>query len=239
VSAPGAAPALALLPPQRPSLPPPAREPSPAGRRRQVVARRFAAAGCVAGALLPVAFVAAGPYLGEAAYVGLVVPWALLLPGCGLALLLAAALGRTRDDLRALVLAALSLAAGVALIGPAGRLGAEAFVSSHAVELDGVAAELVAAHSSAVARNGSVRTDYTFDGATAPARALARLGLGVPRLTRGGLRFDSSAPFAPDLLYAHASLDGFPADCPNERVRPVGGRWFLYECRARRAESED
>lgn len=232
-----AAPVLALLPPQRPSLPSP-RELSPEARRRLVVARRFMTAGCVVGALLPLACVAAGPYLGDVVYVGLVVSWALLLPGCGLALLLSAALGRGHDDLRALVLVAMSLAACIALIGPAGRLGTAAHVSSHAVELDAIAARLVASHPWAVGTNGVPQIDYRFED-TAPGHALTRLGLRTPQVTRGGLLFGTDAPFAPAVLYADASLDNVSGGCATPRVSPVGGRWFLYDCRGRRADSED
>lgn len=237
MSAPAAAPVLTLLPPQRPSLPSP-RELSPVARRRQVVARRVMTAGCVAGALLPLACVAAGPYLGPVVYAGLVLSWAFLLPGCGLALLLTASFGRTRDDLRALVLAAVSLAVCVALIGPAGRLGTEAFVASHAVEMDAIAAQLVASHPWAVGTNGVPQIDYRFED-TAHGRALTRLGLRTPHAVRGGLLFAPDAPFAPAVLYADASLDQLANGCADPRVRPIGGRWFLYECRGRRTESED
>jgi hypothetical protein len=227
MSAAGAAPVLTLHPPPSPARPGTG-ELTAQGRRRQVIARRYAVAGCVTGALLPVPLVAAGPYLGAGVYVGLVVSWALLLPGCGLALLLAAALGRTRDDLRALVLVAVSLVMGAALLGPAGRLGTEAFASSHAAELDGIAAERAAALAHvAPAAVGESNAEFER---TAGGRALRRLGLNSPTPAEGGLHFTTTPPFAPDLLYADAAFDGGDRGCAHAWVRPVGGRWFLFEC---------
>lgn len=231
MSAPGAAPVLALVPPQPPSQSrlADAFERSPVARRRQALARRWATVGVVTGALLPVPLVAAGPYLGDGVYVGLVLSWAFLLPGCGLALLLAAALARTRDDLRALVLAAVSTAAGFSLLGPAGRLGMEAFASSHAAQLDVIAAERAAALAH-VAPRPAWEANAEF-ARTAAGRALHGLGLDPPTPVSGGLRFTTRPPFAPDLLYADAAFDhGGPRGCARAWVRPVGGRWFLFEC---------
>jgi hypothetical protein len=233
----GTAPVLTLHPP--PSLERPGTgELTAQGRRRQVIARRYATVGVMTGALLPVPLVAAGPYLGAGAFVGLVVSWALLLPGCGLALLLAAALGRTRDDLRALVLVAVSLAVAVALLGPAGRLGMEAFAASHAAELDGIAAERAAAL--AHVAPGAVWESNVGFGRTAGGRTLRRLGLDFPTPAHGGLHFNTTAPFAPDLLYADAAFDVEPGPrgCARAWVRPVGGRWFLFACGDRVANGD-
>jgi len=238
VSASGAAPTpvLALVPPgPSPSRPGPG-ELSPEGRRRMVLARRYATAGCVTAAVLPVFCAAAAPYVDDVIVLGFVLSWLFLLPGCGLALLLAAALGRTHDDLRALVMVALALVLGVALIGPASRVGMEAFVSSHAAELDAAAAEQVASHLPLVGAP-ILETSYLTDG-TSNGRALRELGLRRSTPVRGGLRFEADAPFAPSLFYADARLDQARSTCVRESFRPIGGRWFLYECHARSGSSD-
>jgi hypothetical protein len=52
---------------------------------------------------------------------------------------------------------------------------------------------------------------------------------------RGGVRFAADAPFAPSLLYADPALDRWPQTCAHERTTPVGGHWYLYQCRDRPA----
>lgn len=221
-----AAPVLALVPPEPPRLvPAPA---TPAGLARRAKVRRVLTGACVTGALLPVPCVAAAPYLHEWVALGLVTSWVFLLPCGGFALLLAAAMWRTRDDLRALLLAGVSLVAGIALLGPAARAGMEAWVSSHAAELDAMAAARVAALAP-LDRTGVVDEDRRFS-ASPEGGAMRRLGLGGPELVQGGLFFRTDAPFAPGLLYADGSLARWPAPCGRLRVTPLGGRWYLYDC---------
>lgn len=227
MSAPAAAPVLALLPPGDP--PPRPVHPQPAALDHgalQLKVRRATTAACVAGALLPVAFVAAGPYVGDAVFVGLVLCWALVIPGCGLALLLSAAVGRTPNDLRALLAAFLSLALGLALVRPAARAGMEAWVASHGAELDALAAE----RAKLLRTEGVKGPDgNTTRAAAANAYALLQMGLPFSSEVSGGLRFSTNAPFAPDLLYADGGGDPGKG-CVRLRVTPLGGRWFLYEC---------
>lgn len=190
-------------------------------------------AACVTGALLPVPCVAAAPYLHEWVALGLVASWVFLLPCGGFALLLSAVLWRTRDELRALVLAAVSFAVGIALVGPAARAGTEAYVSSHATELDAMAAERVAVLSTLPAADLQAEIGR-FPGSR-EAADLRRVGLSSPHPVRGGVRFDTDAPFAPSLLYADPAMGRWPAACARERVTPIGGRWYLYECHDRPA----
>ncbi|HET7234414.1 MAG TPA: hypothetical protein VFJ16_30650 [Longimicrobium sp.] len=224
MTAPAAAPALSLVPPApRPAL-------SPAdllATRRIARVRRVATAVCVTGALLPVPCVAAAWYLGDAVYPGLLLGWAFLLPGGGFMLLLSAAAERNRDSLRALLLVALSFAAGIALIEPAARAGTEAFVSSHAAELDALAAGR-AAMLAGIAPGDVQQAHERFS--ASPGAALRRLGLGAPDVVTGGLVFPTSPPFTPALLYADESLARWPNACANVRVTLIGGRWYLYEC---------
>lgn len=235
MSASGAAPALALVAPgpARP-LPAPAGPLDPA-RRAKV--RRVLTAASVTGALLPVPCVAAAPYLGDWVALGLLTGWVFLVPCGGLGLLLATALWRTRDEVRALVLAGVSLVIGLALIAPAARAGTEAYVSSHAAELDALAAERVGVLSK-LAPNQLKEATESFR-SSRQAVDLRRLGLTSPSPVRGGVRFETLAPFIPALLYADPAMDHWPRTCSHERVTPIGGRWFLYECHDRSPTYDD
>ena len=148
MSAPAAAtaapPPLTLLPA---GAPPPSPRPlatplTPERRRQLRRTRAVCTAMCVTGALLPVPCVAAAQWLHGWEYVGMVVSWVFLLPAGGLALLLCALMTRTADDAKALLLAIGAFAAGIALLQPASGAGMEAYVSSHAFELDAVAAAI-------------------------------------------------------------------------------------------------
>lgn len=240
MSAPAAAPVLALVPPEPPRVVPapaaPVTPATPADLARRARVRRVLAAACVTGALLPVPCVAAAAYLGEWVALGLVTSWVFLLPCGGFALLLSAALWRTRDDVLALVRVAVAFAVGTALIGPAARAGMQAYVSSHAAELDALAAERVAVL--ATLPPAELEAEIGRFPGTREAGDLRRLGLHSPYPVRGGVRFDTTAPFAPRLLYADPALDRWPSPCARERVTPIGGRWYLYECHDR-AQYED
>ncbi|HEX9936068.1 MAG TPA: hypothetical protein VGB15_03070 [Longimicrobium sp.] len=227
MSAPAAAPVLALLPPGDPPLLPAHAPDREVLRQKVQKVRRVTTAGCVIGAFTPVAFTAAGPYLGDAVFVGLVIPWALVIPGCGLALLLSAAITRTRDDLKALLAVFLSLVLAIALIEPAARAGMEAFVASHATELDVLTAERARLLDFGETPDASVVRSGAED---ANSAALRRMGVTGWSYVNGGLRLRTAAPFAPDLLYADGGGDSISA-CNRLSVTPLGGRWFLYECR--------
>lgn len=226
MSSPGAAPVLTLVPPGDPA--PPAGHAQPQGLDRPILrrkVRRVATAASVIGAFTPVVLTAAAPYLDDVVVAGMVFCWALVVPGSGFMLLLCAALGRTRDDLRNLLTAVLALVVGVALVKPAGRAGMEAWASSHATELDALAAERLRLMIAGELDSGGNQTPA----AIANTAAFRRMGLGASDYVKGGMRFNADAPFAPDLVYADPTF-GAESECVRMRVTPVSGRWFLYEC---------
>ncbi|HEU4557296.1 MAG TPA: hypothetical protein VFS20_05580 [Longimicrobium sp.] len=226
MSAPGAAPVLTLVPPGDPA--PPAGHAQPQGLERTILRRKVRRVATVAGvtaAFTPAVLAAAAPYLDDVVVAGMVFCWAVVIPSCGLILLLAAALGRTRDDLRPLLAGIVALVLGIALVKPAGRAGMEAWASSHATELDALAEERLRLMIAGELESGGEQTPA----AIANTAAFRRMGLGVGDYVKGGMRFNADAPFAPDLVYAHPTF-GADGECVRMRVTPVSGRWFLYEC---------
>jgi hypothetical protein len=167
-----------------------------------------------------------GPYVDDVVVAGMVFCWALVIPACGVTLLLLTGVSRTRDDGRALLAAILLLVLSIVLILPAGRAGMTAWMDSHAAELDPLAAKLVLLDRTGASRDPDGSASQA---AIATADALRRMGLAYAGAVHGGLRFTSDAPFAPDVLYADPAVRG-ENECVRLRVTPVGGRWFLYEC---------
>jgi len=206
--------ALALLPPEppRPSSPAVGRALKSIERPERL--RRTPLAVGMFGALFPVACVAAAPYLDDVVIVFMVICWALLVPGCGVALLLLAGFNRTRADLNAVLAGVLTLVAAAALVKPAARAGSEAFVSSHAPELERGAARW--------RREWRPMSDTPVDG------GLRVLGIRAAAPGEGGIRFTTDAPFGPDLFYADPMMNGQGESC--DRLTPIGGRWYLWEC---------
>jgi hypothetical protein len=238
VSASAAAPALTLLPPD---VPPPAAPPrivplTPERARQIRRMRVICTALVVTGALLPVPCVAAAPWLHGAEYLGMVLSWLLLLPAGGVALLLCTLATRTADDARALLLAAGAFAAGIALLQPAARAGTEAYVSSHAAELDALAGAIrveLPAGSEGDAYHAAVRRIYDrrLDDQLRAHR------LGGPDVTDGGLVFTSAVFLAPELFYADGGASHIPFTCRD--LRPIGGRWYMADCPSLRSEYSD
>jgi hypothetical protein len=219
-----AAPELRIVPPD-PPLPAAATQPAdPAAHARHMAqARAVGTAMCVTGALLPVPCVAAQPYLGEAVWVGIVFSWVFLLPVGGLTLFVAAVRLRTRAGLRAMLLVAAAFVASLPLLKGAGRVGQEAWVSSHAAEMEALAV-----------RYRTEGVEPPKDG-TEPEANLALLremrayGYQAVVMVDGGTVFRSGQLFGADLLYADggkAGADGWTCSHP----RPIGGRWFLVRC---------
>ncbi|MBV9110548.1 MAG: hypothetical protein JO306_14150 [Gemmatimonadetes bacterium] len=178
----------------------------------------------VTGALLPVPCVAAARWLGNGVYPGLVVSWALLVPsGClaGLILLVAS---HTLADFRAAALAIASIVVGLVLLPAAGRIGTEAYVSSHATNLESLAARLRA--------EGDAQDEPTWITLNPRSKALAdklvALGMYSPGVVDGGLLFRTDLPFADALLYADGVPGRIPLGCSN--IRAIGGRWYIVSC---------
>jgi hypothetical protein len=118
------------------------------------------------------------------------------------------------------------LVLGLTLTQPAGRAGMEAWASSHATELDALAAGQVRL----VASGGWLDADKNLSPAALTiTTGLQRLGLRSGDTVNGGLLFRTNAPFAPDLLYTDPSVRA-ENECARLRVTPVSGRWYLYEC---------
>jgi hypothetical protein len=177
---------------------------------------------CLTGALLPLPFVLMERWIGEGQYVGIVGSWLFLLPIGGLVLFIVAVIQRTRDDLRAMLVVAATFAAAVALLPAAGRVGTEAYVSTHAVELDALAARVRAEWQPAPLDG---RLDETQLAIRAAAR---RRNLGRPRVVDGGIVFRSGELFGSDLFYA----DGVKSDAAFQcrHPRSIGGRWYTAQC---------
>jgi hypothetical protein len=207
--------ALTLLPPDPPR---PAVPPQPGGAvawgARQARTRRWLTGVGVFGALFPLVMVAAGPYLGEIVYGGMAVCWGFLFPGCGLAVLLIAAVNRTRADAEALLLGIASIVVSLVLAEPVGRAASEAYLSSHGVELDRAAAEWVA--------NRAQSTELPAGG------VLVRSGIRRAREVDGGVLFSTSFPFGPAFFYADRSMETREPGC--DLITPAGGRWYLWQC---------
>jgi hypothetical protein len=216
------APALALVPP----APPP---PVPAADRERRIrrVRAVCTAGAMSGALLPVVCTLSEPYLGEPALALAVLSWMLLFAGVGFALALCAAINRTRADLKALLLAGATAAAAFSLLPVAARVGTEAYVSSHAAELDRLA-ERVRAALPPGARNGGQQVYEAEDGKLyADVRAHHLL---YPRAVDGGIVFGNDGIFAPKLFYADGVASAVPFTCRD--VKAIGGRWYRVDCTA-------
>ena len=223
MSAPATAPALALVPPDAPSQLT-ARPGEREDRLRRV--RAGGATACVIGGLLPVASAAASPWLHGWEFLGMAISFMLLLPAGGLAMLICAVTTRERDDARAMLLAAAVFVGGIALLEPAARAGTEAYVSSHATELDALAARVRAAIPPD-APEGSRGAMYQLeDGAL--QRGLRAHRIIGPRPVDGGLVFYTDGLFEPKLFYADGVASANPFDCRN--LRAIGGRWYQAEC---------
>jgi len=220
-----AAPALELriVPPGLPPAAAQAADPA-AYARRVARTRAVAAAMCVTGALLPVPCVAAQPYLGDAVWVGIAFSWVFLLPVGGLALFVVAARRRTRAELRAMLLAAAAFVASLPLLKGAGHIGQEAWVSSHAAEMEALAARSRTEWVATVPKDGpSPKANEALQ------RELRARGYEGPYMVDGGIAFHSHQLFGADLLYAdggRADADAWTCRAP----RAIGGRWYLVRC---------
>lgn len=227
MSAPAAAPVLSILPPGQP--PAPAADSVMQAHQRQARIRSVAMRTGVSAALFTVTCVAASPYLRGWAGTAFILSW-MTFALCGLCVVVVATASRTGEDLRAILNGVVAMAIAISLVEPVGRVGMEAFASSHAVELEAIAARRAATLSRTDAANlADERLEFA---ASADGEALKRLGL-RSEPAEGGLIFRTASPFAPDLFYADPSLH--PRDeCADARMTPVGGRWYLYECMGRR-----
>jgi len=217
VSAQNAAPVLALVPPGPPLAPAPAHAPPIDWPRRSARIRGVAATCCWVGAITPLFAIAAAQYVGGAVYPVMFLCWCFLLGCGGLVVFLNAMITRSRADRHAMISAVLALVLAIALTGPGARVGTEAFVSSHAGVMDRAAAAWV------------VRWTETKDGEKlSRVPELNELGVSDPVATEGGVWFRTNAPFAPDLFYADATLNGAGIQC--DHLTPIGGRWYLWRC---------
>ncbi|HSU13894.1 hypothetical protein [Longimicrobium sp.] len=214
------APVLALLPPG----PAPSPVSASLADRARVVRRTRAGATavCVTGALLPLPFVLMERWIGEGQYLGIVGSWLFLFGIGGLVLFIVAVSQRTRDDLRAMLVAIATFVAAVALLPAAGRVGTEAYVSTHAVELDALAARVRAEWRPAP-------PDGRLDEAQLALRAEARRrNLGRPRVVDGGIVFQSGELFGSDLFYSDGVKNDAAFQCRD--LRSIGGRWYTASC---------
>jgi hypothetical protein len=215
-----AAPELRLVPP----TPVPA-APSPDHKRRLRRARVIATWVVVTGALLPVSCVAAARWLGDAVYPALIFSWAVLVAGGCLVGLVVLIASHTAADFRAAMLAIASIVVGVMLLPAAGRVGTEAYVSSHATELESLAARLRAEGGTDDMRNWIVLQPRT----QAVRAELAALGVRNPGVVDGGLVFPTSVPFGGgSLLYADGVPGRIRLACQD--IRAIGGRWYIVGC---------
>ncbi|HEX6750948.1 MAG TPA: hypothetical protein VF092_26910 [Longimicrobium sp.] len=218
MSAPAAAPALAIVPPDAPqqlTARPGERE----DHLRRV--RTGGATACVIGGLLPVASAAASPWLHGWEFLGLAISFMILFPAGALAMFVCAVTTRERDDVKAMLLAAAVFAGGIALLEPAARAGTEAYVSSHATELDALAARVRAFTPPDVPMNPLLDDGVLL-------RDLLAHRLTSPRPVDGGLVFHTDGVFEPSLFYADGVAGAIPFDCRN--LRAIGGRWYMADC---------
>jgi hypothetical protein len=200
---------------------------SEAQRRGSARARQAAFAMWTGGCALLVAGPLLAPFSGDLSLVGMGFGGVLLL-GSGLALFGLAVVDRTRESVRALVVAPVMLAATGGLMNPARRAAIELHVAAHQQELDALAAEI---------RAGFAGTPRGVDRRNV-LEVLPRGNFGarfrrldVERVTPvdGGLLFSTSVGMGYTLLYA----DGVrgPADeCVKPRMRFIGGRWYERQC---------
>jgi hypothetical protein len=189
----------------------------------------------VTGALLPSVSILTMPWLGPGSVLGVVVSFVFLLPGGGLALLITTLVNRAREDARALVTAVAALGIGIALLPVAGRVGMEAYVSSHMAEMDRLAAQLTAR---VEFERQHPEADRDVIANTPAGLRFQEMGL-IPRPVAEGLLFHTGLPFAPEVLYAHELPGAAPALCAKPRLRYVGAHWYLSECSAPGVDDSD
>lgn len=138
----------------------------------------------------------------------------LILPPAGIGLLIVLAVGRTAADARALLLAALAMAAMVRLYAPADAAGIELFSAAHGDELQRIGASLGSGRLSKVDRDA----------------LLARLeALGVTWRATTSASYDFELGGGADLRYLRRDTE--PIDrCAGFQVRALGGGWFVTRC---------
>jgi hypothetical protein len=197
--------------------------PGPIARLRSV-----ATGMCVSGALLPLPFIAAGRSVGTWEWMGIGFAWTFLLPAGGVLLLICVAVNRTRAELRALLLGAAAITAGIALLPTAARVGTEAYVSSHSGEMDEMAAW--------GRQHWTWAIGGPFDAYPEGEHSVSRMtGHRVwPQFMDGGIAFVSETLFDGDLFYADGVKSTTPFTCRD--LRAIGGRWYLADCSAGDAE---
>jgi hypothetical protein len=213
-----AAPRLAVLT-EQPAAPP--------VRRDTARARRIFGTMVVAGSAVSPLVMLLLPAFGELSYLWIGATYLLLLLPGGFGLLVAALVERTPAALRAFAAALVSLPLQFLLMGAAQQASFELYYGSHLAELDRLAT--------------TVREEQRaqLDGSN-PLRPVAgewtasqREALGIDRISvqQGMLIFALRVGSGRRLVLAPADGSYADAGCGAPATTPLGGRWYLVQCR--------
>jgi hypothetical protein len=167
------------------------------------------------------------PMTGGASLVVMVLAGGLVMAPCGFGVGCVALAQRSRASLHALLVAAVSLVAAIALVPVALQVGMEVAFAPRQAELDALAPEI--RRSFAVEGAGAGPDDGVDVRVTDRFRSrLNDLDVSSVHRTDGGLVFSTRMGGAV-LLYAD-EVPYAEGDCAAPRLRALGGRWFERRC---------